>query len=127
MTIESPIPLNETTSLQAVTYGGRGRVLLERAGYCVRQNANAPSAPDIHLSDLKPVTARGLGHSYSDAAFRLEPFVNPPQDRSNRGEVLLLGERSMSVLSAFMQWINGVSISNRDSSALRYWWVSTER
>ena len=89
----APLRFDDTTHLRVAAFEGNQRVCIASEGYFVRL-PRLPPAPDVHLSDLRPLRAVGPGHSPSSDSHRFSPVSNPPQKDLNnrRGPLRLHGK-----------------------------------
>jgi hypothetical protein len=95
-----PLVFAETTRLRAAAFRDGRAVCLESEGSFARMGP-VPSAPDVHIGDLKPVRNVGFGHSYGGVV-RYSGNTRPPQkDKSNLGQELKINrtvyQRGMGV------------------------------
>jgi nicotinamidase-related amidase len=86
----APLTLVAGTRVRAAAFRDGERVTLVSESFAAALGA-VPPKPDVHLADITPWRAVGMGHSPSLHEHRYSPGVRPPQrDSTNEGKPLVL-------------------------------------
>lgn len=122
---EKPITISETKHFRAAAFQDGKPVCLESEALLARLPATPP-APDVHVSDVKPLRAVGPGHSPASTQHRFSGDAQPPQkDRNNRGEPLHLRGKQYTKGMGVHAPCNCCTKCSRSGTASWRWWAWT--